>query len=95
MDDLKTEDLLTIQDMDDNTGGNAGNSSSTKEQTTKQRLENGENGRGVLEVCFVLLVCSSSKRFLSDISIPPQSSISVSHSKQHGKPQDLRSNSVY
>ena len=53
MDDLKTEDLLTIQDVDDNKGGN---SSSTEEQTAKQVRENGENSRGVLEVWFFLLL---------------------------------------
>ncbi|KAE9379461.1 amino acid transporter [Stipitochalara longipes BDJ] len=46
MDDLKTEDLLTVQDSDDNKGGN---SSSIKEQTPKQKRENRESGRGVLE----------------------------------------------
>jgi hypothetical protein len=47
MADLKTEDLLTIQDVDDNKGGN---SSSIEEQTPKQKRENGQSGRGVLEV---------------------------------------------
>ena len=52
MDDLKTEDLLTTQDVDDNNGGN---SSSIEEQTPKQIRENGESGRGVLEVRFTLI----------------------------------------
>jgi len=52
MDDLKTEDLLTVQDADDNKGGN---SSSIEEQASKQKRENGESGRGVLEVCFILI----------------------------------------
>jgi hypothetical protein len=52
MDDLKTEDLLTVQDVDDNKGGN---SSSIEEQASKQKRENGESGRGVLEVCFILI----------------------------------------
>ena len=52
MDDLKTEDLLTVQDVDDNKGGN---SSSIEEQTAKQVQENGENSRGVLEVWVVLV----------------------------------------
>jgi hypothetical protein len=52
MDDLKTEDLLTIQDVDDKKDSN---SSSIAEQTPQQIKENGENGRGVLEVRFVLI----------------------------------------
>lgn len=52
MDELKTEDLLTIQDVEDKKGSN---SSSIEEQTPQQVRENGENGRGVLEVWFVFL----------------------------------------
>jgi hypothetical protein len=52
MDDLKTEDLLTIQDVDD---ANGGNNTSIEDQTLNQRRENEENGRGILEVWFVLI----------------------------------------
>jgi hypothetical protein len=49
MDDLKMDDLLTIQDVDDKKDSN---SSSITEQTPQQIRESGENGRGVLEVRF-------------------------------------------
>ena len=52
MDDLKTDELLTIQGVDDNKGGN---NSSIEEQTPKQTRESGETGGGVLEVWFVLI----------------------------------------
>jgi hypothetical protein len=47
MDDLKTDELLTIQGVDDNEGGN---NSSIEEQTSNETRENGETGGGVLEV---------------------------------------------
>jgi hypothetical protein len=52
MDDLKTDELLTIQGVDDNKGGN---SSSIEEQTSNETRESGETGGGVLEVWFVLI----------------------------------------
>jgi hypothetical protein len=52
MDDLKTDELLTVQGVDDNKGGN---NSSIEEQTPKQTRENGETGGGVLEVWFILI----------------------------------------
>jgi hypothetical protein len=70
MADLKTEDLLTIQDVDDNKGGN---SSSIEEQTPKQKRENGESGRGVLEVWFVLITMklfwSTRQRYINPAAI--------------------------